>query len=133
MNFPTERDKHDQKFDTLSPSMGFISGEQARKFFLQSGLPPSVLAEIWDEPTNRLHRLQASDAHGGERSATQRHHGDAPADACWRFERRCVICCYFNHCFFLCAFMKKCVVIRTFCFCFVWFGDDNFWYYSSHT
>uniref|UniRef100_A0A3B5Q1Z7 EH domain-containing protein n=1 Tax=Xiphophorus maculatus TaxID=8083 RepID=A0A3B5Q1Z7_XIPMA len=41
-----ERDKHDQKFDTLSPSMGFISGEQARKFFLQSGLPPSVLAEI---------------------------------------------------------------------------------------
>lgn len=22
-------------------------GEQARKFFLQSGLPPSVLAEIW--------------------------------------------------------------------------------------
>uniref|UniRef100_A0A3B3X3J1 Intersectin 2b n=1 Tax=Poecilia mexicana TaxID=48701 RepID=A0A3B3X3J1_9TELE len=44
---PEERDKHDQKFDTLSPSMGFISGEQARKFFLQSGLPPSVLAEIW--------------------------------------------------------------------------------------
>ncbi|CAJ1048909.1 intersectin-2b isoform X1 [Xyrichtys novacula] len=44
---PEERDKHDQKFDTLSPSMGFVSGEQARKFFLQSGLPASVLAEIW--------------------------------------------------------------------------------------
>uniref|UniRef100_A0A672G3B7 Intersectin 2b n=1 Tax=Salarias fasciatus TaxID=181472 RepID=A0A672G3B7_SALFA len=44
---PEERDKHDQKFDTLSPSMGYVSGEQARKFFLQSGLPPSVLAEIW--------------------------------------------------------------------------------------
>ncbi|KAM9861208.1 intersectin-2b isoform 2-T2 [Aulostomus maculatus] len=44
---PEERDKHDQKFDTLSPSMGFVSGEQARKFFIQSGLPASVLAEIW--------------------------------------------------------------------------------------
>uniref|UniRef100_A0A668AQG6 Intersectin 2b n=1 Tax=Myripristis murdjan TaxID=586833 RepID=A0A668AQG6_9TELE len=27
--------------------MGYVSGEQARKFFLQSGLPASVLAEIW--------------------------------------------------------------------------------------
>ncbi|XP_069378408.1 intersectin-2b isoform X2 [Paralichthys olivaceus] len=44
---PGERDKHDQKFDTLSPTMGYVSGEQARKFFLQSGLPASVLAEIW--------------------------------------------------------------------------------------
>uniref|UniRef100_A0A8C6V048 Intersectin 2b n=1 Tax=Neogobius melanostomus TaxID=47308 RepID=A0A8C6V048_9GOBI len=44
---PDERDKHDKKFDTLSPSMGYISGEQAKKFFLQSGLPPAVLAEIW--------------------------------------------------------------------------------------
>ncbi|XP_061601328.1 intersectin-2b [Cololabis saira] len=44
---PEERTKHDQKFDTLSPSMGCVSGEQARKFFLQSGLPASVLAEIW--------------------------------------------------------------------------------------
>ncbi|XP_069549849.1 intersectin-2b isoform X1 [Brachyistius frenatus] len=44
---PEERVKHDQKFDTLSPSMGYVSGEQARKFFLQSGLPASVLAEIW--------------------------------------------------------------------------------------
>ncbi|KAG7279129.1 hypothetical protein CRUP_022324, partial [Coryphaenoides rupestris] len=44
---PEERNKHDQKFDTLLPAMGYISGEQARKFFLQSGLPGSVLAEIW--------------------------------------------------------------------------------------
>uniref|UniRef100_A0A667ZXI7 Intersectin 2b n=1 Tax=Myripristis murdjan TaxID=586833 RepID=A0A667ZXI7_9TELE len=44
---PEERDKHDLKFDTLTPSMGYVSGEQARKFFLQSGLPASVLAEIW--------------------------------------------------------------------------------------
>ncbi|KAM6943444.1 intersectin-2b [Xenentodon cancila] len=44
---PEERTKHDQMFDTLSPSMGYVSGEQARRFFLQSGLPASVLAEIW--------------------------------------------------------------------------------------
>ncbi|CAB1331231.1 unnamed protein product, partial [Coregonus sp. 'balchen'] len=44
---PEERDKHDKQFDTLSPVMGYVSGEQARKFFLQSGLPSSVLAEIW--------------------------------------------------------------------------------------
>ncbi|KAM9410329.1 intersectin-2b isoform 2-T2 [Pholidichthys leucotaenia] len=44
---PEERDKHDQKFDTLSPTLGYVSGEQAKKFFLQSGLPGSVLAEIW--------------------------------------------------------------------------------------
>ncbi|XP_028329263.1 intersectin-2b isoform X2 [Gouania willdenowi] len=44
---PEERNKHDQKFDTLSPLHGYVSGDQARKFFLQSGLPASVLAEIW--------------------------------------------------------------------------------------
>ncbi|XP_029281824.1 LOW QUALITY PROTEIN: intersectin-2-like [Cottoperca gobio] len=44
---PEERIKHDQKFGTLFPSMGYVSGEQARKFLLQSGLPASVLAEIW--------------------------------------------------------------------------------------
>ncbi|XP_061735340.1 intersectin-2-like isoform X2 [Nerophis ophidion] len=44
---PEERVKHDQMFDTLYPSLGYVSGEQARKFFLQSGLPASVLAEIW--------------------------------------------------------------------------------------
>ncbi|KAM9355456.1 intersectin-2-like isoform 2-T4 [Pholidichthys leucotaenia] len=45
---PEERGKHDKQFDTLSPVLGYVSGEQARKFFLQSGLPPSVLAEIWN-------------------------------------------------------------------------------------
>ncbi|XP_056135301.1 intersectin-2b [Lampris incognitus] len=44
---PEERKKHDQKFDTLSPTMGYVSGEQAKKFFLQSGLSETVLAEIW--------------------------------------------------------------------------------------
>ncbi|XP_056284106.1 intersectin-2a isoform X3 [Pseudoliparis swirei] len=45
---PEERGKHDKQFDSLSPVLGYVSGEQARKFFLQSGLPPSVLAEIWN-------------------------------------------------------------------------------------
>ncbi|XP_035766352.1 intersectin-2a [Neolamprologus brichardi] len=45
---PEERAKHDKQFETLSPVLGYISGEQARKFFLQSGLPASVLAEIWN-------------------------------------------------------------------------------------
>ncbi|XP_037541744.1 intersectin-2a [Nematolebias whitei] len=45
---PEERGKHDKQFDNLSPVLGYVSGEQARKFFLQSGLPPSVLAEIWN-------------------------------------------------------------------------------------
>ncbi|XP_034383836.1 intersectin-2-like [Cyclopterus lumpus] len=45
---PEERGKHDKQFDSLGPVLGYVSGEQARKFFLQSGLPPSVLAEIWN-------------------------------------------------------------------------------------
>uniref|UniRef100_A0AAR2KW83 Intersectin 2a n=1 Tax=Pygocentrus nattereri TaxID=42514 RepID=A0AAR2KW83_PYGNA len=44
---PEERGKHDKQFDSLSPTLGYVSGDQARKFFLQSGLPASVLAEIW--------------------------------------------------------------------------------------
>ncbi|XP_073424420.1 intersectin-2 isoform X3 [Dendrobates tinctorius] len=42
-----ERAKHDQQFASLKPTGGLITGEQARTFFLQSGLPPAVLAEIW--------------------------------------------------------------------------------------
>ncbi|XP_019392851.1 PREDICTED: intersectin-2 isoform X1 [Crocodylus porosus] len=42
-----ERAKHDKQFDSLKPTGGYITGEQARTFFLQSGLPASVLAEIW--------------------------------------------------------------------------------------
>ncbi|KAA0710802.1 Intersectin-2 EH domain and SH3 domain regulator of endocytosis 2 [Triplophysa tibetana] len=44
---PEERDKHDQKFDTLSAVQGFVTAEMARSFFIQSGLPQTVLAEIW--------------------------------------------------------------------------------------
>ncbi|XP_027140384.1 intersectin-2a isoform X1 [Larimichthys crocea] len=44
---PEERGKHDKQFDSLAPVLGHVSGEQARKFFIQSGLPSTVLAEIW--------------------------------------------------------------------------------------
>ncbi|XP_032877202.1 intersectin-2 isoform X2 [Amblyraja radiata] len=42
-----ERVKHDQQFISIKPLGGLLSGEQARTFFLQSGLPKLVLAEIW--------------------------------------------------------------------------------------
>ncbi|XP_053192529.1 intersectin-2a [Scomber japonicus] len=61
---PEERGKHDKQFDTLAPVLGYVSGEQARKFFLQSGLPPSVLAEIWNladiESDGKMDRLEFS-------------------------------------------------------------------------
>ncbi|EMP34253.1 Intersectin-2 [Chelonia mydas] len=41
-----ERAKHDKQFESLKPIGGYITGDQARTFFLQSGLPSSVLAEI---------------------------------------------------------------------------------------
>ncbi|XP_053293044.1 intersectin-1 isoform X5 [Pleuronectes platessa] len=43
-----ERVKYDQQFHSLAPTAGgYITGDQARNFFLQSGLPPPVLAQIW--------------------------------------------------------------------------------------
>uniref|UniRef100_A0A8C4QEA2 Intersectin-1 n=1 Tax=Eptatretus burgeri TaxID=7764 RepID=A0A8C4QEA2_EPTBU len=42
-----ERAKHDQQFLGLNPISGFVTGDQARNFFLQSGLPRTVLAQIW--------------------------------------------------------------------------------------
>uniref|UniRef100_E9Q3I9 Intersectin-1 n=4 Tax=Mus musculus TaxID=10090 RepID=E9Q3I9_MOUSE len=42
-----ERAKHDQQFLSLKPIAGFITGDQARNFFFQSGLPQPVLAQIW--------------------------------------------------------------------------------------
>ncbi|XP_077336073.1 intersectin-1 isoform X1 [Lithobates pipiens] len=42
-----ERAKHDQQFHGLQPTSGYITGDQARNFFLQSGLHPPVLAQIW--------------------------------------------------------------------------------------
>ncbi|KAK3511185.1 hypothetical protein QTP70_032234 [Hemibagrus guttatus] len=43
-----ERAKYDQQFHSLAPTpAGFITGDQAKNFFLQSGLPAPVLAQIW--------------------------------------------------------------------------------------
>ncbi|XP_078619328.1 intersectin-1-like isoform X19 [Branchiostoma floridae x Branchiostoma japonicum] len=42
-----ERAKHDAQFYGLKPVNGFITGGQAKDFFLQSQLPPPVLAQIW--------------------------------------------------------------------------------------
>uniref|UniRef100_A0A8B9GXJ5 Intersectin 2b n=1 Tax=Astyanax mexicanus TaxID=7994 RepID=A0A8B9GXJ5_ASTMX len=42
---PEERDKHDQKFDTLSPAQGFVSGRNAMASTL---LTQSQLATIWN-------------------------------------------------------------------------------------
>ncbi|KAJ7320547.1 hypothetical protein JRQ81_020058 [Phrynocephalus forsythii] len=42
-----ERAKHDQQFHSLKPISGYITGDQARNFFFQSGLPQPVLAQIW--------------------------------------------------------------------------------------
>uniref|UniRef100_A0A673C2Y4 Intersectin 1 (SH3 domain protein) n=1 Tax=Sphaeramia orbicularis TaxID=375764 RepID=A0A673C2Y4_9TELE len=46
--YKEKRAKHDQQFHSLSPTAGgYITGDQARNFFLQSGLPPPILAQIW--------------------------------------------------------------------------------------
>lgn len=34
------------QFITLKPVDGFLNGDQARSFFLQSGLPPPVLGQV---------------------------------------------------------------------------------------
>ncbi|XP_025096778.1 intersectin-1-like isoform X2 [Pomacea canaliculata] len=42
-----ERAKHDAQFFQLKPVNGFITGAQARDFFMQSGLSTQVLGQIW--------------------------------------------------------------------------------------
>ncbi|XP_075552578.1 dynamin associated protein 160 [Dermacentor variabilis] len=44
---PESRAKFDAQFRQMQPAGGFITGEQAKKLFLQSGLPPAVLAKVW--------------------------------------------------------------------------------------
>ena len=44
---PQERARHMEQFSSVGPAEGFITGGQARGFFMQSGLPPAVLAQIW--------------------------------------------------------------------------------------
>ncbi len=44
---PMERNRHAEQFASLGPINGFISGAQAKGFFMQSGLTPVYLAQIW--------------------------------------------------------------------------------------
>lgn len=42
-----ERLKYTEQFKSLQPQNDFVTGQQARGFFLQSQLPPAVLGQIW--------------------------------------------------------------------------------------
>ncbi|XP_070190790.1 intersectin-1-like isoform X2 [Littorina saxatilis] len=42
-----ERAKHDAQFFSLKPVNGYVTGGQARDFFMQSGLSTQVLGQIW--------------------------------------------------------------------------------------
>ena len=42
-----ERIKHEEQFRSLAAGAGMVSGDAAKKFFLQSRLPPQVLGVIW--------------------------------------------------------------------------------------
>ena len=44
---PQERARYMEQFSGVGPTDGFITGNQARGLFMQSGLPPAVLAQIW--------------------------------------------------------------------------------------
>jgi hypothetical protein len=43
-----ERIKYDSYFQQCSPTQGYVTGEQARNFFVKSGLPGDILRKIWD-------------------------------------------------------------------------------------
>ncbi|XP_068698722.1 intersectin-1-like isoform X2 [Montipora foliosa] len=43
-----DRTKHEATFQSLNPTSGFLTGEQAKKYFLKSNLPPMVLGQIWN-------------------------------------------------------------------------------------
>nr|NP_001246118.1 dynamin associated protein 160, isoform D [Drosophila melanogaster]AFH03792.1 dynamin associated protein 160, isoform D [Drosophila melanogaster] len=44
---PRERLKYQEQFRALQPQAGFVTGAQAKGFFLQSQLPPLILGQIW--------------------------------------------------------------------------------------
>ncbi|XP_044315992.1 intersectin-1 isoform X3 [Drosophila rhopaloa] len=44
---PRERIKYQEQFKALQPQAGFVTGAQAKGFFLQSQLPPLILGQIW--------------------------------------------------------------------------------------
>lgn len=44
---PQERARYVDQFNSLKPVGGFVSGDQAKGFLLQSQLPPVILGHIW--------------------------------------------------------------------------------------
>lgn len=44
---PQERARYMEQFSSLKPVDGFVSGDQAKGFLLQSQLPPMILGQIW--------------------------------------------------------------------------------------
>ncbi|ESN98997.1 hypothetical protein HELRODRAFT_107112 [Helobdella robusta] len=44
---PEEKAKNDNQFYMMNPVAGYLTGEQVKSFFLQSGLPQPVLGKIW--------------------------------------------------------------------------------------
>lgn len=51
---PVERSRHMDQFASLAPPGGMIAGVQAKNYFMQSGLPPMVLAQIWYDKRTRI-------------------------------------------------------------------------------
>ncbi|CAF1492002.1 unnamed protein product [Adineta steineri] len=43
-----DRTKYDSYFQQCNPIQGYITGDEARKFFVQSGLSGEILRKIWD-------------------------------------------------------------------------------------
>uniref|UniRef100_A0A915CXZ7 Intersectin-1 n=1 Tax=Ditylenchus dipsaci TaxID=166011 RepID=A0A915CXZ7_9BILA len=56
--------QNEGQFASLQPFQGLINGDQARPFFLKSGLPPNILAQIWQlsdlNKDGKLDRLEFS-------------------------------------------------------------------------
>lgn len=42
-----EKLRFEQQFNALQPVNGFVTGAQAKGFFLKSGLSPVMLGQIW--------------------------------------------------------------------------------------
>ena len=42
-----EKARYAEQFNSLKPAGGFVSGDQAKGFLLQSQLPPVILGHIW--------------------------------------------------------------------------------------
>uniref|UniRef100_A0A8C5IVT9 Intersectin 1 n=1 Tax=Junco hyemalis TaxID=40217 RepID=A0A8C5IVT9_JUNHY len=74
-----ERAKHDQQFHSLKPTAGFITGDQARNFFFQSGLPQPVLAQIWqglDDSRSSVSQGRDGGGDRGHQRGGHPHHWD---------------------------------------------------------